>query len=194
MEINNNNGQQQKTVNADELKYLKGCRDIIDHGNDSDDRTGVGTKSIFGMHMRYSLRDGVFPLLTTKKMFWRGIAEELFWFIAGCTDGNKLTERRVRIWEANGTKEYLESIGLGHRREGDLGPVYGFQWRHFGAKYVDCDTDYTGQGTDQLAWLINEIKTNPSSRRLILSAWNPSGKINMITIIIIYSYLNVFIF
>ena len=80
----------------------------------------------------------------------------------------------IRIWDANGTKEFLEGRGLGHREEGDLGPVYGFQWRHFGAKYTDMHADYTGQGVDQLAQVIETIKTNPTSRRIIMSAWNPT--------------------
>ena len=82
----------------------------------------------------------------------------------------------VHIWDANGSKEFLESRGLGHREEGDLGPVYGFQWRHFGAEYVDMHSDYSGQGVDQLARVIHTIKTNPNDRRIIMSAWNPVGK------------------
>jgi len=124
--------------------------------------------------MRFSLRDD-FPLLTTKRVFWRGVCEELLWFISGCTNGNVLSEKGIKIWEANGSREFLDKLGHTSREEGDLGPVYGFQWRHFGAKYVDMHTDYTDQGTDQLAELISEIKNNPTSRRLVLSAWNPAG-------------------
>lgn len=93
--------------------------------------------------------------------------------MAGCTDAKKLTEKGVRIWEGNGSREFLDKLGLTHRREGDLGPVYGFQWRHFGAEYDTCDTDYTGQGFDQLADVIHKLKTNPYDRRIIMSAWNP---------------------
>ena len=121
---------------------------------------------------RFNLRDE-FPLLTTKRVFFRGLAEELFWFARGDTNAKNLSAKGVKIWDANGSKEFLSGIGLGHREEGDLGPVYGFQWRHFGAKYVDMHTDYTGQGHDQLADVINTIKTNPDSRRIIMSAWNP---------------------
>lgn len=85
-----------------------------------------------------------------------------------------MSEKGVYIWNQNGSKEYLKSIGLEHREEGDLGPVYGFQWRHFGATYKDMHTDYTGKGVDQLAEVIKTIKTNPSSRRIVMSAWNPS--------------------
>ena len=79
----------------------------------------------------------------------------------------------MKIWEGNGSREYLDSLGLTDRREGDLGPVYGFQWRHFGAEYKDCDSDYSNQGFDQLAEVINTLKTNPYDRRIIMSAWNP---------------------
>ena len=115
------------------------------------------------------------------------------WFIQGRTDSGLLSERGVKIWDGNGSKEFLEKRGLGHRREGDLGPVYGFQWRHFGAKYVDCDTDYSGQGVDQLAECIRKIKEDPSDRRIILSAWNPAGgrihvHIKSITLIRLFRY------
>jgi thymidylate synthase len=123
--------------------------------------------------MRFDLRHS-FPLLTTKRVFWRGVAEELLWFIKGCTDGNVLKEKNVHIWDMNGTREFLDNRGLSHREVGDLGPIYGFQWRHFGAKYVDKNTDYTGQGVDQLAQVIETIKTNPADRRIIMSAWNPT--------------------
>ena len=118
---------------------------------------------------------GNIPLLTTKRVFWKGVVEELLWIISGSTDARELADKGVHIWDANGTKEFLESIGQGHRQPGDLGPVYGFQWRHWGAKYVDCETDYTGQGVDQLSKLIETIRTNPYDRRLILSPWNVSG-------------------
>jgi len=124
--------------------------------------------------MKFTLRENVFPLLTTKNVWFKGVAEELLWFINGCTNANKLSEKKVRIWEANGTKEFLEKRGLGHREEGDLGPIYGFQWRHFGAKYVDMHTDYTGRGVDQLAQCIDTIKQDPDSRRIVMTAWNPS--------------------
>jgi len=160
------------TARHEEYEYMDLINDIMDNGKVKTDRTGTGTISRFGAQMRFSLRES-FPLLTTKRVFWRGVAEELIWFIKGSTNGNDLSAKKIRIWEPNGTKDFLEKRGLGHRDEGDLGPVYGFQWRHFGAKYVDMHTDYTGQGFDQLADVINTIKTNPDSRRIIMSAWNP---------------------
>ena len=83
-------------------------------------------------------------------------------------------EKDIHIWDGNGSKEFLSKLGLGHREEGDLGPVYGFQWRHFGAEYTDMHADYTGKGVDQLAEVIHTIKTNPNDRRIVLSAWNPA--------------------
>jgi len=156
----------------DEYQYLNLIGQILEYGNKKGDRTGVGTKSIFGVQMRFNLRDQ-FPLLTTKRVFWRGLAEELLWFVSGCTNAKKLSEKKVHIWDANGSRAFLDSRGLQHREEGDLGPVYGFQWRHFGAEYVDMHTDYSGKGVDQLAEVIHTIKTNPNDRRIIMSAWNP---------------------
>ena len=124
--------------------------------------------------MRFSLRNDVIPILTTKRVFWRGVAEELLWFVSGSTDARELQAKKIHIWDGNASREFLDNRGLTHREEGDLGPVYGFQWRHFGAKYVDFNTDYTGQGVDQLARCINCIKTNPTSRRIVMSAWNPA--------------------
>merc|ERR1719480_457908 len=85
-----------------------------------------------------------------------------------------LSDKGIKIWDANGSREFLDKRGLSHREEGDLGPVYGFQWRHFGAKYVDMHTDYTGQGVDQLADCIRKIKEDPTDRRILISAWNPA--------------------
>lgn len=157
-----------------EQAYLDLCKLIIEKGEHRPDRTGTGTKSIFAPpQLRFDLSDDTFPLLTTKKVFSKGIIHELLWFIAGSTDGKKLSDLGVKIWEGNGSREYLDSIGLKNNREGDLGPVYGFQWRHFGAEYVDCDTDYTNQGHDQLLEVIEKLKKNPYDRRIIMSAWNP---------------------
>eukprot|EP00953_Heterococcus_sp_UTEX-ZZ885_P024001 13159-Heterococcus_DN1.PRE.1 len=160
--------------NKEEMQYLDCVKDILENGAVRGDRTGTGTLSKFGVQMRFSLRNERFPLLTTKRVFWRGVAEELLWFVAGCTNANVLQEKGIHIWDGNGSREFLDKLGLTHREEGDLGPVYGYQWRHFGAKYVDMHTDYTGQGVDQLAECINKLKTSPEDRRIIVSAWNPS--------------------
>ncbi|XP_048856968.1 thymidylate synthase [Brienomyrus brachyistius] len=156
----------------DERGYMDQVRYIMQHGTRRGDRTGTGVISLFGSQARYSLRDQ-FPLLTTKKVFWKAIVEELLWFIKGSTDAKELSAKGVKIWDANGSREFLDSCGFTFREEGDLGPVYGFQWRHFGAEYKDLHTDYTGQGVDQLQAVIDTIKKNPEDRRIIMCAWNP---------------------
>ncbi|PPR89808.1 hypothetical protein GOBAR_AA30873 [Gossypium barbadense] len=142
----------------EEYLYLNMIQDIISGGNLKDDRTGTGTLSKFGC----------------QKVFWRGVVEELLWFISGSTNAKVLQEKGIHIWDGNASRDFLDSIGLTSREEGDLGPVYGFQWRHFGARYTDMHADYTGQGFDQLLDAIDKIKNNPNDRRIILSAWNPS--------------------
>ena len=149
-------------------------REVIAEGVKRGDRTGTGTLSVFGRQMRFDLREG-FPLLTTKRVFWRGVAEELLWFIRGSTSAKELQEKNIHIWDGNGSREFLDKNGLGHREEGDLGPVYGFQWRHFGADYQDMHADYSGQGVDQLAEVIDKIRNKPEDRRIIISAWNPAA-------------------
>ncbi|KAM1760158.1 hypothetical protein ACFX12_003059 [Malus domestica] len=157
----------------EEHMYLRLVREVLSDGTSKDDRTGTGTLSKFGCQMRFNLRR-TFPLLTTKKVFWRGVVEELLWFISGSTNAKVLQEKGIHIWDGNASRDYLDSVGLTDKEEGDLGPVYGFQWRHFGARYTDMHADYTGQGFDQLLDVIDKIKNNPDDRRIILSAWNPS--------------------
>lgn len=160
--------------NSEEQAYLDLVEKIIAEGEFRPDRTGTGTYSLFAPpQLRFNLSNGTFPLLTTKKVFLKGILHELLWFINGSTDASLLSDKGVKIWDGNGSREYLDSLGLTDREVGDLGPVYGFQWRHFGAQYKDCHTDYTNQGYDQLAQIIHTLKTNPYDRRIILSAWNP---------------------
>eukprot|EP00596_Hydrurales_sp_CCMP1899_P010578 CAMPEP_0119038076 /NCGR_PEP_ID=MMETSP1177-20130426/6775_1 /TAXON_ID=2985 /ORGANISM="Ochromonas sp, Strain CCMP1899" /LENGTH=316 /DNA_ID=CAMNT_0007000179 /DNA_START=515 /DNA_END=1465 /DNA_ORIENTATION=- len=165
--------EEEEEHNQEEQQYLDIVKDIISNGVLRGDRTGTGTLSKFGVQMRFNLRNGVFPLLTTKKVFWRGVAEELLWFVKGCTNGKELGDKGIHIWDGNGSREFLDSRGLQHREEGDLGPVYGFQWRHFGAEYKDMHTDYNNQGVDQLKECIQKIMTSPEDRRLIMTAWNP---------------------
>jgi len=163
--------QKKELINKDEYKYLQLMDTIMKQGLDIEGRNGV-TKSLFGEKMVFDLTR--FPLLTTKKMGYKTILRELLWFIKGSTDNQELKDKNVHIWDGNASKSFLESRGLSYEQD-DLGPIYGFQWRHFGAEYKDRHTDYSGKGYDQLQWLINEIKENPSSRRLILSAWNPAA-------------------
>lgn len=160
----------------DEQQYLNLIKNVLDSGESRPDRTGTGTISLFAPpSLRFSLANSTLPLLTTKRTFLRGIIEELLWFVKGQTDSTLLSKKGVKIWDGNGSKEFLEKRGLGHRRAGDLGPVYGFQWRHFGAEYIDADTDYSGKGVDQLREVIRKIKEDPTDRRIIMSAWNPAG-------------------
>jgi thymidylate synthase len=157
---------------ANEYKYLDIARHILEHGEERIDRTGTGTLSIFDTNTVYDLQHS-FPLLSTKFVSFKSIIYELLWFITGRTDNKWLQERGVNIWTGNSSREYLDSIGLTHFREGDCGKCYGFQWRHYGGEYIDCDTDYTGIGIDQLSIVENMIRTDPTSRRIILNAWNP---------------------
>ncbi|CAI5999071.1 unnamed protein product [Closterium sp. NIES-64] len=156
----------------EEYQYLQLIQRILDDGVPRADRTGTGTLSLFGCQMRFNLRH-TFPLLTTKRVFWRAVVEELLWFIHGSTNAKLLQDKGVHIWDGNASRSYLDSLGLSDREEGDLGPVYGFQWRHFGARYKDMHADYSGQGVDQLADVIQRIKANPNDRRILMSAWNP---------------------
>lgn len=169
----------------EEHQYLNLVREILAKGEYRPDRTGTGTRSIFAPpQLRFSLsKPGptpasdpipVLPLITTKRVFLRAVVAELLWFISGCTSSVPLSEAGIKIWDGNGSREFLDSVGLSHREVGDLGPVYGFQWRHFGAEYVDAKTDYTGQGVDQLADVVRKLKETPYDRRIIMSAWNPA--------------------
>ena len=160
--------------NMEEYQYLNLVSDIIEKGTWEEGRNGK-TKSIFGGMMRFSLKDGQIPILTTKKTAWKTCLKELLWFIRGKTNNNLLIEQGVHIWDGNSTPEFLTSRGLSHYSEGELGPIYGHQWRHFNAKW-EGDEDYTGDGVDQLQQIIDVLKEpkQRTSRRLIMSAWNPS--------------------
>jgi dihydrofolate reductase/thymidylate synthase len=174
-----------------EIQYLNLIRDILSNGIPRPDRTGTGTISVFGRQLRFDLAKG-FPLITTKKTFIKGIIHELLWFLKGSVDNNLLVEKGVHIWDGNSTRKYLDAHHLDYR-EGELGPIYGFQWRHFGAKYRGIEgenrdaniysdwarypetykIDYTGEGRDQIKDVIHSIRTDPYGRRHIISAWNP---------------------
>ena len=131
-------------------QYLDLVKHVLDNGELKEDRTGTGTKSVFGYQMRFNLDDG-FPMVTTKKLHLKSIIYELLWFLKGDTNIKYLQENGVKIWDA-----WADS-------NGDLGPVYGFQWRN-----------WNNDGIDQISNLINDLKNNPSSRRHLISAWNPS--------------------
>lgn len=169
--------KQAKTINGishDEHQYINLIKDIINEGEIVDGRNGK-TKTIFGSAMHFSLQNDTIPLLTTKKLAWKTCLKELLWFIRGSTDNKELQNENVKIWNENASREFLDSRQLFHLEENDLGPVYGHQWRFFNAKYSDCHQDYTGQGVDQLQYIIDNLKhpVNKYSRRLVMSAWNP---------------------
>jgi thymidylate synthase len=163
-----------KRQGHEEYQYLDAIKDIIDNGLRSEDRTGVGTMSKFGVTMRFSLRDGVIPVYTTRKTFVRGAIEELLWMLRGDTDAKHLAEKNVNIWNGNTTRAFLDKRGLSQLSEGDIGSLYGFQMRHWGAEYKGCEHDYTGQGIDQISKVIDLIRTTPKSRRILVSNYNVS--------------------
>jgi thymidylate synthase len=148
--------------------YLDLLKTVLDSGRDRQDRTGVGTRGVFGHQMRFDLRRG-FPLLTTKKVHLRSIVYELLWFLRGDTRVDYLREHKVTIWDEWATAEQCAKFG---RAEGDLGPVYGHQWRNYGATQRP-DGSYAQDGVDQIAALLDQIRKNPSSRRLLVTGWNP---------------------
>jgi thymidylate synthase len=158
----------------DENQYLGLIKDVLDEGVMTTGRNG-GTKAVYGAAMHFSLENGRLPLLTTKRVAWKTCLKELLWFIKGSTNNVELRNNGVHIWDGNGSREFLDSRGLNHLAENDLGPVYGHQWRHFNAAYTDCQTDYSGKGVDQLQYVINCLKDpeQRSSRRIVMSAWNP---------------------
>ena len=149
-------------------QYLDLLQRILDEGSPREDRTGTGTIALFGHQMRFDLAAG-FPLLTTKKVHFTSVLHELLWFLSGSTNVAPLQERGVRIWNEWATEEQCARFG---RPAGELGPVYGHQWRNFGAT-LRPDGSYAKDGVDQIARLIEQIRTNPTSRRLIVSGWHP---------------------
>jgi thymidylate synthase len=158
----------------DEYQYLNLLNDILENGIMEKGRNG-NTLSVFGSAMHFSLENGKMPILTTKKTAWKTCLKELLWFIRGDTNNEHLQSEGVHIWDGNGSREFLDSRGLVSNRVGDLGPIYGHQWRHFNADYKTCDEDYSGQGIDQLQEIIETLK-NPetrTSRRMVMTAWNP---------------------
>lgn len=155
-----------------ETGYLNALKNILENGNYRKTRNST-TISTFGVKLDFDIKNS-FPLLTTKKVYWKGIVEELLWFIKGDTNSKHLEEKGVNIWKGNSTREFLDKSNLTEYEEGDCGPIYGFQWRYFNAPYKGCNINYKGLGIDQLQSCIDLIKNDPSSRRIFMSAWNPN--------------------
>ena len=157
-----------------ENQYVDLIKNIIAHGTEETGRNGKVLSS-FGHSMRFSLRNGVMPLLTTKRVAWKTCFHELMWFLRGSTNNLELNEKNVHIWDDNSTREFLDGRGLTNREENDLGPVYGHQWRFFNAEYTTCHDDYKGKGVDQLQNIIRDLKdpSKRTSRRMLMCAWNP---------------------
>lgn len=177
--------------NQEEEQYLNLIRHILDNGTWEEGRNGR-TKSVFGSMMRFSLQNGKIPILTTKKTAWKTCLRELLWFIKGDMDNRILKAQNVHIWDANGSREFLDSRSLNHYEVDELGPIYGAQWRHFNAPYItraekkaaeklpldDPTRDYylmEPKGVDQLQQIIDALKdpSQRTSRRLIMTSWNP---------------------
>jgi dihydrofolate reductase/thymidylate synthase len=163
-------------LNKEEEAYLTVMNNITKSAPRLD-RTGVGTFSLFGQQLTYNLSD-TFPLSTTKKMFMRGIFEELMMYLRGQTDNKILNEKGVHVWDGNTSREFLDKRGLDKYEPGDMGSTYGFNFRHFGAKYTGCRGDYTGLGHDQLQDVIQLLKHDPDSRRIIINLWDPAANHN----------------
>ena len=167
-------GTQHVWKNKEETLYLENMQSILETGIERDDRTGIGTISEFGLLMKYNLTD-TFPISTTKKIFLRGIFEELMMYLRGQTDNKILNDKKINIWNGNTNRDFLDKRGLTDYDEGDMGETYGFNFRHFGGEYKGCKEIYSlSCGYDQLKNVINLIKDDPTSRRIIINLWNPN--------------------
>jgi len=161
---------------VEEVGYLALLSNVLLNGEEREGRNGK-VYSLFGEKLEFNLKSG-FPLLTTKKVFLRGIAEELFWFLRGSTNANELIAKDIHIWDGNTSREFLDSVGLHHLMPGYLGAGYGHCWRSFGGDYPSKPnstngTNGTNCGVDQIRFILEELTTNPYGRRALLNAWNP---------------------
>lgn len=179
-ELDEDLGQSQNPINNDSA-YTCLVRDILRNGHERTDRTGTGTISVFGRQIRFNL-DGTIPILTTKYVPWKSVIKELLWFLKGQTDASILKSQGVGIWDGNTSREFLDARGLRHLPEGDIGAGYGFQWRHYGGAYKTCKDTYDSTiGYDQVGAVVEQLRTDPYSRRIYMTAWNPAA-LNMMAL------------
>jgi dihydrofolate reductase / thymidylate synthase len=157
--------------NSEEQRYLNLLKEVSILGNERKSRNSI-TYSKFGLHLDFCLQNRTFPLLTTKKVHFKSVVHELLWFLSGKTNIEYLKKNKVNIWDKNTSVEFLKKNNLDYK-DGETGPIYGFQWRHFNARYLGDTTDYTGKGVDQIQNVIDLINNEPMSRRIFMSAWNP---------------------
>lgn len=158
-----------------ENKYLELLREVMDSGEERTDRTGTGTMSLFGPQIEIDIEES-FPLLTSKKLNFKNIVTEVLWFLSGSTNINFLKENGVNIWDGNTSREFLDGRGLNDYKEGEIGPLYGYQWRNFGGDFRNIES----KGVDQIQKMLELLKTDPTSRRIFMSAWNPSDLHKMV--------------
>lgn len=161
-------------VNPEENQYQNLLYEILQKGHFRQTRNSK-TWSLFGKTLEFDLSKG-YPLLTTKKMFFRGVFEELLFFLKGDTNAKHLSDIGVKIWDANTSRDFLDKNNLGHYDTFDMGTMYGFQLKHFNADYKGADVDYSGQGIDQIQYCLDLLKTDPYSRRIIMTTFNPQQK------------------
>lgn len=162
-------GYVQNQIPTEETHYIQLLETVLDSGEEKPDRTGVGTVSMFGPQIVFDLRKG-FPLLTTKRLNFLHIANEVLWYLSGDTSIEYLVRNGVKVWNANTSRAFLDQRGLTDYKEGETGPLYGFQWRHFGG---DFRNPSISPGIDQFARVLDLLRKDPHSRRLFISAWNP---------------------
>lgn len=161
---------------TNELSYLHILRDLLFSKNPPRQTRNALVKSAFSQHIEFDLspeNGNIFPVLTTKRIFWKAIVYELLFFLGGCTDNKWLQERGVHIWDGNTSRKFLDSVGLTKYEEGDLGPMYGFNWRFFGAEYGSSKDSYIGHGKDQFANVISLLLNDPFSRRIMMTTYDP---------------------
>lgn len=156
-----------------ETQYISLVKDILQNGNLRTDRTNVGTLSLFGKQLKFDISHHI-PILTTKKIAWKTVIKELLWFLSGSTDSKVLEKQGVNIWKGNTSRSFLDSRNLKQYTEGDIGPLYPFSLRHYNAKYQGCERSYKGKGFDQWTNLIHGLKSDPFSRRHLMTTFNPS--------------------